>query len=65
MRRRSPIRSSSCEDFLGDGDYTGSDAGDGVELDIDLIDVDAVADKDDEDEAWLSPNEDHPPEHYL
>jgi hypothetical protein len=65
MRRRLPIRSFSCEDSLGDGDYTGSDAGDGVELDIDLTDVDAVADKDDKDEAWLSSNKDHLPEHYL
>ena len=43
-------------------------------LDTDLTDVDTCTDEDDEDdkqwegtedEAWLSPNEDHPPEHYL
>jgi hypothetical protein len=68
MRRHSPIERFSCEDSSGDGDYTGSDAGDRLESDTDLTDVDAVADEDDEDdedEAWLSPSEDHPPEHYL
>jgi hypothetical protein len=65
MRRRSPTGNSSYEDSSEDSDYTGSHAGDGVESDSDLTDVDAVADKDDKNEAWLSSNEDHPPEHYL
>ena len=43
-------------------------------LDTDLTDVDTCTDEDDEDdkqydgtedEAWPSPNEDEPPEHYL
>ncbi|KAF2682551.1 hypothetical protein K458DRAFT_307420 [Lentithecium fluviatile CBS 122367] len=65
MRRRSPIESSSNERSSDESDYTGSDADDGVESDTDLTDVNAFANKNDEDEAWLSPNEDHPPEHYL
>ncbi|KAH8710290.1 hypothetical protein GQ44DRAFT_714462 [Phaeosphaeriaceae sp. PMI808] len=65
MRRRSPIESSSDESSSNESDYTGPDVDDGVESDTDLTDVDAFADKNDEDEAWLSPNEDHPPEHYL
>jgi hypothetical protein len=63
MRRRSPVKSSS-----NDSDYTRSDTDDGVEPDTDLIEVNEFADnnnKSDEDEAWLSLNKDHPPEHYL
>jgi hypothetical protein len=63
MRRRSPVKSSS-----NDSDYTGSDTDDGVEPDTDLIEVNEFADNNnesDEDEAWLSLNKDHPPEHYL
>jgi hypothetical protein len=39
-----------------------------VEPDTDLIDVNEFADNNngnDEDEAWLSLDKDHPPEHYL
>ena len=63
MRRRSPVKSSS-----NDSDYTGSGTDDGIELDIDLTDIHEFADnnnENDEDEAWLFPNEDHPPEYYL
>ena len=63
MRRRSPLKSSS-----NDSDYTRSDTHDGMELDTDLTDINEFADnndEDDEDEAWLFPNEDHPPEYYL
>src|SRR6266498_2250023 len=69
MRRRSPVDSSSDE-----SEYAGSDVDDGVQSDTDLTDVDACTDEDDEDdkqcegiedEEWLSPDEDHPPEHYL
>ena len=62
MRRRLPVRISN------DSDYTRSDTDDGVEIDIDLIDVNESADinnKNDEDVAWLSLDKDHPPEHYL
>ena len=61
MRRRSSATSLSSEYFYNKNDDTGSDADDFVESDTNLSDVE----KDDEDEAWLSPNEDHPPEHYL
>ena len=59
MRRRSPIKSSSSESPSDESDYTGS-ADNGVESDTDLsdADADAIADKSDGDEAWLSPNED-------
>ena len=63
MRRRSPVKGSS-----NDSDYTGSGTDDGMELDTDLTDVNEFADhnnENDEDEAWLFPNEDHPPEYYL
>jgi hypothetical protein len=63
MRRRSPVKSSST-----DSDYIGSDTDDGVEPDTDLIDINEFADnnnENNEDEAWLSLDKDHPPEHYL
>lgn len=69
MQRRSPVNSSSDE-----SEYAGSDVDDGVESDTDLTDVDTCSDEDDEDdkqcegtedEAWLSSDEDHRPEHYL
>ncbi|KAF2844244.1 hypothetical protein T440DRAFT_436700 [Plenodomus tracheiphilus IPT5] len=63
MRRRSPVKSSS-----NNSDYTGSDTDNGVELVTDLTDVNEFADnsnENDEDEAWLSLDRDHPPEHYL
>ena len=58
--------SSSCESepLFDESDCT-RPACDSVDLDTDLTDVDAFADKDDEDEAWLLPNEDHPPKYYL
>jgi hypothetical protein len=62
MRRRLPVQISN------DSNYTGSDTDDGVEMDTDPIDVNESADinnKNDEDEAWLSLDKDHPPEHYL
>jgi len=46
----------------------------GARSDTDLTDVDVCTDEDGEDdkqcggiedEAWLCPNEDHPPKHYL
>jgi hypothetical protein len=37
-----------------------------MELDTDLTDINEFANNEDhEDEAWLFPNEDHPPEYYL
>jgi hypothetical protein len=63
MRQRLPVQISS-----NDSDCTGSDTDDGVEMDTDLIDVNESADNNNEnveDEAWLSLDKDHPPEHYL
>lgn len=51
MRRRSPIESSPSESPSDESDYIGSDADSGVESDTDLSDVNAIADKNDEDEA--------------
>jgi hypothetical protein len=65
MRRRSSATSLSSEYSSNKSDGTGSDVDDFVESDTDLSDVDVIAEKDDKDEAWLSPNEDHPPEYYL
>ncbi|KAF1949650.1 hypothetical protein CC80DRAFT_520408 [Byssothecium circinans] len=42
MRRHSPIESPSGESSFGESDYTRSNAGDSVESDTDLTDVDAV-----------------------
>ncbi|KAI1664624.1 DUF3435 domain containing protein [Pyrenophora tritici-repentis] len=63
MRRRSLVKGSS-----DDSDYTRSDTDDGMELDTDLTDVNEFADNNngnDEDESWLFPNEDHPPECWI
>jgi hypothetical protein len=61
MRRRLPVQISS-----NDRNFTGSDTDNGVEMDTDLIDVNKSADNNNEnDEAWLSLDKDHPPEHYL
>jgi hypothetical protein len=69
MQRRSPVNSSSDE-----SEFAGSDVDNGVGSDTDLTDVDTYTDDDDdddkqcegtEDETWLSPDEDHPPKHYL
>jgi hypothetical protein len=65
MRRRSLIESSPSESPSDESDYIRSDADSGVESDTDLSDVNAITDKNDEDKAWLSPNEDHSREHYL
>jgi hypothetical protein len=63
MHQRSPVKSSS-----NDSNYTGSDTDNGLEPNTDLIDINKFADnnnENDEDEAWLSLDKDHPPEHYL
>jgi hypothetical protein len=69
MRHRPSVDNSSEE-----SEYTESDVDNGVGLDTDLTDVDTCINEDDkedkqcegiEDEAWLSSDEDHPPEHYL
>ncbi|KAF2844126.1 C2H2 finger domain protein [Plenodomus tracheiphilus IPT5] len=65
MPRRSLVKSFS-------SNYTGNDTGsirdDGMELDTDLTGVDESANnnkENEEDEAWLFPNEHHRPEYYL
>ncbi|CAN9454731.1 unnamed protein product [Alternaria alternata] len=45
-------------------DYSGP-TGDDVDLDTDLSYADPFADEDDKDGAYLSPNNDHPPEYYI
>lgn len=63
MRRRSPVTS-----FSNDSDYTGSNTNDGIKLDADLTDVNEFTDnnnENDEDEAQLFSNEDHPHKYYL
>jgi hypothetical protein len=50
--------------FLEKNDYT-RPTGDSVDSNTDLADINAFAYKDDQDEAWLFPNEDHPPKYYL
>ena len=65
MPRRQPSASSPSESSSVASDYIGSDVGDGVNSDTDLSDNGTITDNDDEDEAWLSPHEDHSPEHYL
>lgn len=65
MRQRSPIESSPSERSSDESDYTRS-VDSGAESDTDLSDADTDGiDKNDEDETWLSPNEDHSREHYL
>jgi hypothetical protein len=69
MQRRSLVKGSSgssgeSEPLFDESDCT-RPAGDDVDSETDLTDVNAYADKSDEDEAWLLPNEDHPPEYYL
>src|SRR4051812_38030378 len=68
MRRRSPV-----DDFSDESEYAESDVDDSDGPDTDQTDVDTCTDEDDEDnmqcegtedEAWLSHDEDHPPEHY-
>jgi hypothetical protein len=64
----------SVDDSSEESEYAESDVDDSVGLDTDLTDVDTCTDEDDEndkqykgieDEAWLFPNEDLPPKHYL
>jgi hypothetical protein len=50
--------------FFDNIDFDGP-TGNGIDLDTDLTDVNAFADKDNKDEAWLFSNKDHPPEYYL
>jgi hypothetical protein len=69
MQRCSLVEGSSgssyeSESLLDESDCT-APVGDGVDSDTDLTDVDVYADKDDEDEVWLLPNEDYLPEYYL
>jgi hypothetical protein len=45
-------------------DYSGP-TGDDVDPDTDLSYADAFADEDDKDGAYLSPDNDHPPEYYI
>ncbi|KAF1352703.1 hypothetical protein EJ07DRAFT_168822 [Lizonia empirigonia] len=63
MRGCSLVQSSSTN-----SNYTRTHTDDGVELDTDFTDVNEFADNNNEineDEAWLFPIEDHPPEYYL
>jgi len=63
MRHHPPVDDSSEE-----SEYTESGVDDGVGSDTDLTDVDTCTDEDSddtEDEAWLFPDEDLPPEHFL
>lgn len=62
------------DDSSSASEYTESDVDDGVGSHTDLTDVHTYTGEDDEndkhcegteDEAWLSLDEDHPPEHYL
>jgi hypothetical protein len=61
----------SADDSSEESEYAEPAVDDGVGLDTDLTDVDTCTDEDDkqcngtEDEAWLFPEEDLPPEHYL
>jgi hypothetical protein len=69
MQRRSLAEQSpSCSFKPGtpfeESDYT-RPTDDGVDPDTNLTDVATFANKDDEDEASLSPDNDHPPEYYL
>jgi hypothetical protein len=62
------------DDSSEESEYAESAVDDSVGLDTDPTDVDTCTDKDDEDdkqckgtedEAWLFPDKDLPPEHYL
>jgi hypothetical protein len=61
----------SVDDSSEESEYAEFDVDDGMGLNTDLMDVDTCTDEDDkqwegtEDEAWLFPDEDHTPEHYL
>ncbi|XP_014550159.1 hypothetical protein COCVIDRAFT_116292 [Bipolaris victoriae FI3] len=60
MRQHSSVKSSP-----NNSNYSVSDTDHSVELDTDLTDVDEFADKNEQNGAWLFPNDDHPPEYYL
>ncbi|KAF1935665.1 hypothetical protein EJ02DRAFT_484092 [Clathrospora elynae] len=69
MQRRSLVKRSSSSSpksgtFFKESDYT-RPTGNDVDLNTGLTDIDAFAHEDNKDEAWLFPNEDHPPEYYL
>ncbi|CAN9247805.1 unnamed protein product [Alternaria alternata] len=69
MQRRSLVERSPNSSFkpgtsLMERDYSGP-TGDDVDLDTDLSYADAFADEDDEDGAYLSPDNDYPPEYYI
>jgi hypothetical protein len=51
MQQRLLIKSLSCKDFSSNSNYTRSNAGNRVELDTDLTDVNAVANKDNKDKV--------------
>ena len=68
MQRRSLVKESSGPSFeFGTSSRRVSILGlqAMVDSDTELIDINAFADKDDEDVEWLFPTEDHPPEDYL
>jgi hypothetical protein len=50
--------------FFKDSYFDGP-TGNGIDLDTNLTDINAFADKDSKDEAWLFSNEGHLPEYYL
>ena len=56
---------SSVKNSSNNSDYSASDTDHSVELDTDLTDIDEFADKNEKNEAWVFPNDDHPPEYYL
>ena len=58
-------QSSSVQSSFNNSDYSASDTDHNVELDTDLTDVDEFANKNEKNEAWVFPNDDHPPEYYL
>ena len=69
MQRHSLVEQSPNSSFksgisLKERDYS-SFTGDNVDPDTNLSYADAFADKDDEDRAYLSPDNDHPPEYYI
>ncbi|CAN9175099.1 unnamed protein product [Alternaria alternata] len=69
MQRRSLVERSPNSSFkpgtsLKERDYSGP-TGDDVDPDTNLSYADRFADEDDEDGAYLSPDNDHPPEYYI
>ena len=69
MQRRSLVERSPNSSFkpgtlLIERNYS-SPTSDNVNLDTNLSYADLFADKDDEDRAYLSPDNNHPPEYYI